>query len=367
VRQTTSRRLAGLAIGSLLLAWGCGAKFSLPTETPGGLVSGGTDYTFRGSLTGISDLTDVLITKSSGNQLLVTYGALRDTRDSCNAPGGSLPGGTVAMYPIFPRPGTPPLSIHFNGMWRPQLVAEGGQRIFIYDAGDTCFRYTDVSKYPHVYVYEIGNPSPVTSFVDTSWADIRGIAASSDRTVYVSGTVRVFELDEFLRRTLRHRDAIWRYREADGYRRDTGWSVQEGTGTGFVERQSGIAWGPPAHPFLWVADGGKQAVQKLEIEADSLSHGIYQFDGTQSGLRFQNVADVAVDDAGFVYVVDQGSARVLRYEDQGGAANFVQLVNSGKPEGSPALQSPICAAALDTMVYVGDPPSRAALRFERRK
>jgi sugar lactone lactonase YvrE len=259
------------------------------------------------------------------------------------------------------------LSIAFNGLYRPQHVAEGGGRLFVLDAGDTCQRFTNPNLAPRVVVYQIGTAAPTASFSDTNWAEIRGIAASSDRTVYLSGTFRVTEPDEFGRRTAHFRDGIWRYKESDNYERDFGWVVLEGSGTGFVSRNRGIAWGPASNPALWVADGEKQAVQKLTIETDSLSHGVYQFDGTQSGLRFQDLYGVTVDEDGYVYVADHGSARVLRYLDQGGSADFVQLVNTGKPAGAPLLRAPVAVAVLDTMVYTADPTLQAAPRFERHR
>lgn len=361
------RHLAlGIAAAALLAALGCGSKFSLPTESKGGNVPPDKAYTYRALLGSFTDLTDVHITRSSGKQLLILAGAAPDARADCAE--GPLPAGEALLYPIFARTGTPPLSVTFDGMWRPQLAAEGGGVLFIYDAGDTCLRSTQPDLAPHVYLYRIGTPSPVTSFSDTNWAEVRGIAASPDRTVYVSGTFRVLEPDEFGRRTLRFRDGIWRYREADGYaHRDFGWTVLEGSGTGFVSRQRGIAWGPSWDPHLWVADGEKQAIQKLRIETDSLSHGIYQFDGTTSGLRFQDPVDVAVDDSSYVHVVDRGSARVLRYFDAGFAAVYMQQVNLGILEGEPLLQAPVAAATLDTIVYVADPPNGAALRYERRR
>src|SRR5262249_6829887 len=163
-----------------------------------------------------------------------------------------------------------------------------------------------------------------TSFQDTNWAEVRGIAASSDRTVYVSGTFRIAEPDEFGRTTLHFRDGIWRYTEANGYGRDGNWSVLEGSGTGFGAHNKGMPWGRPSNPYLWVTDGEKQAVPKLLLEADSLSHGIYQFDGTQSGQRFQDPTDVTVDDEGNIFVVDRTPARILRYADLGGSAEFTQ-------------------------------------------
>lgn len=347
---------------------GCGSKFTLPTETPGGNVPPEDSYTFKGSLEGTADLTDVWITRSSGNQLLVVNGAEPDLRTTCDPPGiSTLPAGGVKLFPIFPRSGTPPLSVRFDGMWRPSLVAEGGGQLFVLDAGDTCFRDSRPDSAPRVVVYRIGEPAPIASFGDTNWAEVRGLAVSSDHTVYVSGTFRVLEPDEFNRRTKRFRDAIWRYKESDAYQRDTGWVVLEGTGIGFVAGQKGIAWGPSSAPYLWVADGDKQAVQKMAIETDSLSHGIYLFDGTESGQRFLDAVDVDVDGDGFVYVVDRGSARVVRYKDEGDNASFVQKVNLGILLGEPALVAPQSVAVFDTIVYVADPPSNAARRYERRR
>jgi len=362
------RRARSIALlGAVALAAGCGSKFTLPAQSTGGLVPAKDEYIYTGSLSGVAgNLTDVLITRSSGTQLLVAYGADPDTFPSCDAPGRNLPGGTLALYPIFPTPGQPPLSIHFDGLWRPQHMAEGGGRLFVLDAGDTCQRYTQPNLAPKILVYQIGTSTALTTFSDSNWAEVRGIAASDDRTVYVSGTFRVSEPDETGRHTLRFRDGIWRYKESNGYGRDGNWTVLEGSGTGFVSHNKGVAWGPKSNPFLWVTDGEKQAVQKLAIETDSLSHGIYQFDGTQSGLRFQDPYGVTVDDEGNIYIADRASGRVLRYADNGGSADFTQLVNTGKPVGAPILQLPVAVAVLDTMVYAADPPSHAALRFERR-
>ncbi len=363
------RAAAGLALAATL---GCGSKFELPTETKGGNVPPDKAFTFRGSVSPLAGITDVLITKSSGRQVLIARGAAPDARaaDSCRAMTAlPLPAGTLELYAIFPPPGSPPLSVGFNGMWRPQLVAENGGLLFVYDAGDTCACVCHPDSLPRVVAFEIGNAAPQFSFFDSLWADVRGIAASDDRTVYLSGTFRVRELDEFNRFTRRFRDAIWRYRDqgANNYARDTGWEVPEGTGVGFVTQPRGLSWGPPGDPHLWVADAGKQAVQKLRIEAGSEQHGIYAFDGTTSGQAFVDVFDVDVDDEGFLYPADRGSARVLRFADNGGGAEFVQLVNLGILQGEPRLVAPQRAAVADTIVYVADPPAAAAHRYERRK
>ena len=248
----------------------------------------------------VPSLTDVIITRSSGNQLLVARGANVDSRDSCNQV-SPLTSGTLELYPIFPQNGTPPISIAFNNLLRPRLLAENGGRLFVFDAGDTC-ACAEVDSIPRILGYQIGVSDPSFTIVDTSlalllnpslleregqkspWVDVRGIAVADDRTVYVSGTFKLLARDEFGRFTLQFAERIWRYEETapDVYTRDEDWEVLPGTGVGFIENHQGIAWGPADDPYLWVTDGGKQAVQKLEIETDPESHGVYAFDGTLS-------------------------------------------------------------------------------------
>lgn len=359
------------AATAVLLAQGCGDKFELPTESPGGFIPPDDSYTFKGSLQGVPEVTSVLITKSTGVQIMVARGALLDTRTDCSE--GQLPSGAAELFLIFPRDNEPPISITFDDLWRPQLLAENGGMFFIYDAGDTCACQCSPDSLPRILVYQAPDPAPRAVVFDSAWVQVRGLAVATDRTVYVSGTFRVRERDEFNRFTRRFRDGIWRYTEAltpagrDTFVRDEDWEVPEGSGTGFIKNQQGIAWGPPDNPFLWVADGEKQSVQKLVIEADSESHGIYQFDGTTSrDGRFLEPTDVQVDDEGFLYVVDRATARVERFLDEGGSATWVQKVNLGILSGEPALVAPIAVAVSDTIVYVSDPPSNAAHRYERR-
>jgi hypothetical protein len=375
------RILVALAVTVVtgVLVIGCGTKFELPTETPGGFVPPDSSYIFKGGLGGVPNVTDILITRSSGNQLMIVHGALPDTRDP-GCPDIVLPSGMVDLYPIFPPPGATPLSVRFDGMWRPQCVAEGGGILFAFDAGDTCAT-TATDSLPRIYGYQIGNPTPLFSFVDTTrlsdsakpripvWVGVRGLAVSSDRTVYVSGTLRVREPDERGAFSIRFRDRIFRYKEisAGNYVWDDEWEVLPGTGVGFIGDPRGIAWGPSDDPYLWVTDGEKQAIQKLRIETDSESHGIYAFDGTASGGRFLDPTDVDVDENGFIYVVDRGSARTLRYDDLGFQAEFIQQINLGTVTGEPLLRVPNRAAVLDTIYYVSDPSYQAALRYERRR
>lgn len=360
------------ALSAVLTLAGCGSKFELPSETKGGLVPPDDSFTFRGSVEPLAEVTDVLITRSSGKQTLVARGATRDTRapEVCRSPATpALPGGTLELYSIFPPPGAAPLSVSFNTLWRPQISAENGGLLFVFDAGDTCACVCHPDSLPRVVAYEIGNPAPQFSFYDSLWADVRGITASDDRTVYVTGAFRVRELDEFNRFTRRFRDGIWRYKDQGGrvYARDASWEVPEGTGVGFVTNPRGLAWGPPSDPHLWVADAGKQAVQKLRIETSSETHGVYAFDGVSSGAPFTDIFDVDVDEEGYLYCVDRGSARVLRFLDVGTGVDYVQRVNLGILTGEPALVAPERSAVSDTIVYVADPATDAARRYERRR
>ena len=361
--------LVAFALG--VAAGGCGSKFELPTETKGGFVPPDKSFTFRGSVAPLPGLTDILITRSSGKQVLVTRGAEADIRapEECRDAGAMpLSPGLLELYPIFPPPGSPPTSVQFNGLWRPRLTAENDGILYVFDAGDTCACVCSPDSLPRVVGYEIGNPAPQFTFFDSLWADVRGLAVSDDRTVYLAGTFRVRELDEFGRLTRRFRDAIWRYKNVSGntYQYDATWLVPEGTGVGFVTNPRGLAWGPPSDPHLFVADAGKQSVQKLRIETSVDEHGVFAFDGTSSGQAFLDVFDVDVDDAGFLYVVDRGTARALRFEDLLSGVQFVQLVNLGILQGEPLLMAPERSAVSDTIVYVGDPGAAAARRYERR-
>jgi hypothetical protein len=104
------------------------------------------------------------------------------------------------------------------------------------------------------------------------------------------------------------------------------------------------------------------------IEADSDGHGLYAFDGTSSGTRFTEPVDVDIDGNGNIFVIDRGSARVLRFLDELTGVSFFEegLVNRINNEKEPVLSVPTRGAVLDTIVYVSDPPNSALRRYERR-
>ena len=104
------------------------------------------------------------------------------------------------------------------------------------------------------------------------------------------------------------------------------------------------------------------------IETDANSHGLYAFDGTSSGERFSEPVDVDIDGFGNIFVIDRGSARVLRFFDEITQATFFEqgLVNRINNTAEPVLSVPSRGAVLDTIVYVSDPGNSALRRYERR-
>jgi hypothetical protein len=65
--------IAGLLAAAALALAGCGGKFSLPTETPGGDIPEKGSYAYTGSVRGLPHLTDVLLTRGTGSTVYVVY------------------------------------------------------------------------------------------------------------------------------------------------------------------------------------------------------------------------------------------------------------------------------------------------------
>jgi DNA-binding beta-propeller fold protein YncE len=70
-----------------------------------------------------------------------------------------------------------------------------------------------------------------------------------------------------------------------------------------------------------------------------------------------------VDSAGYVYMVDAGHQRVLRYDPDGG---FVQRVDWNIGEEKEPLARPVAVAADNRQVYIADRGAGQVLRFRRR-
>ena len=145
------------------------------------------------------------------------------------------------------------------------------------------------------------------------------------------------------------------------WHRDSTWVVEEGSGIGTVVDPRGLFWSGAGGAALYVADYGKNWVQKLSDSAPST--GFYQLDGGGTGAGFNGPTDVAVDLQGYVYVVDGGNRRVLRYAPD---ASFVQLVNVELDAQGQPLQVPVAVGCDDSLAYVADTQTGKVIRYKRR-
>ena len=347
------RRAPGLLVLAFLLA-GCGGKFSLPTETPGGVIPEKGSYAYTGSVRGMPHLTDVLLTRGTGSTIYVVY-------DSAN----------VRAFPRFFRGdgSTPPLSYTFTGMFKPIRIAQGPNRLFVLDAGDTTLMAADTSKAPGFLVYGLTGGTPTFALHDTSLAQVNGIAGDAQGNIYVSGVGKEFIRDDpqdSRRRTFKFVSRVYRYLVAQGYARDTHFFVDDGQGVGTVSNPGDIFVDPvTGAPYLYVADSGKDVVQRLTIQDnDGNPLPSTALDGAQSGTTFLNPTDFVADAPGFMYAVDTGNRRVVRYDADG---TYVQKVNIELDLDADSLHVPVAASVDDSLVYVADYQTGKVSSYKRRK
>jgi len=380
--------VAGLFAAAVMI--GCGAELPLPYEVPTGEIPPDDSYQVidvwrhdPGAGVDLSGIRDILITQGSGSQLFMVFN---------HGGAGLAPRGRVSAYP-FTRP-VPIVGIDFPGLFSPVAIASGGGYVFVLDQGDTCLgraeptagtcnapgwnnRVTNYDAYWRVRRYGLlGGITDTTTFTDTTVAFVQGVAADDQGRVYVSGTAIIYIVDpndsRFRTRTFQFR--VYRYIRGPRYpgvtppdrnmpgcdwHRDTTWVAEEGSGIGTLIDPRGLFWSGSTGPALYAADFGKSVAQRLSVNLPST--GLYALDGADSGQPFTGPTDVAVDLAGFVYVLDAGTRRVVRHSPAG---SFVQVVNFSGQDGD-SLADPVSAAVNDSMVYVGDATGKV-IRYKRR-
>jgi hypothetical protein len=372
------RLLLPCAALAAALTAGCGADFELPTETSGRDIPADSSYGMIATWTGMTGVADILLTQGVGSQLFILF----------NTGGtGLAPRGTVREYPLV-RPDAY-ADREFRGLFNPVALAAGNNRIFVLDQGDTAIAHTnpftaawddtiwDLSAYWRVREYGLLGGDTLSSFTDTTLAWVTGVAADAQNNVYVGGVaILTLPNQNDPRLTFRlFQYRIYKYKPvpagtapdpnmpgAVGYRRDDTFEIEEGSGVGSVVDPRGLTWSAAAGHALYASDYGKNWVQKLYDTG--LNQGYYALDGQQTGTPFQGPLDVAVDLRGYVYAVDGGNRRVVRYDpDQ----NFIQRVDIEPDASNRPLQQPVCLAADDSLVYVGDPQTAQVVRYRRRK
>jgi DNA-binding beta-propeller fold protein YncE len=389
---------AAAALGGLV--GGCGTSYKLPTEIRAKSAAGQSTYqkidTWKN---GMENIQDILLTPG-GELFLVFQDPVTRT-------------GEVRQYP---QSKAQPLSTNFPGLLNPTAICSGGNRIFVLDEGDSSvartnlsafypgttedscgylaevdadvnrtpvpafgFRrpITDLTRYWHVREYQLDG-KPLSSFTDTNFVWVTGVAADAAGRVYVAGIIIYCRVDPFspLVRTLEYRYRIRRYEPgaddrfvvtdlgSSSWRRDPSYVLLDGTGFGSAKDPRGMQWGLSQGPALYFADRGNNQAQRYGDPVGGPSSFKLDFGGAGPDNRqLSQPVDVSVDSAGYLYVVDEGNQRVLRYDPDG---NFVQRVDWNVGEVQEPLARPVAVAVDNRQVYIADRGAAQVLRFRRR-
>jgi hypothetical protein len=349
-------RLA-LALAAVLglAAAGCGGQFTLPEESTGGVIPEAGSYAYIGSLTGLGGLTDVLLTRGTGSALYIVS-------DSS----------TVRQYPrFFSRGGTTaPVGGIFTGHVKPIKICQGPNLLYVLDAGDTLLAQSDATKGPGFLRYALTGGAPTFTVRDTALAEVRGIAADPAGNVYVSCVAKEFIPDDPQdprRRTYKYVSRIYRYIAALGFARDPEFYVGDGQGLGIVFEPGDVFFRARGGvDYLYVADTGKDLGQRLEVVDDNLGESLpsLAIDGISTGTNVLLPPDMVADDLGFIYLVDRGNRRVLRFDELG---TYVQKVNIELDLDDDSLHVPIAVSVDDTLAYVADHLTGKVTSYKKRK
>lgn len=380
MRRSLASMAIALVAGATLLA-GCGTQFPLPTETSQGrLVPSDHSYQMVATWTGMDGIADILLTQGAGTQLFMLF----------QRPGaGTASRGAVYGFALKARPPVPaPLpGIEFRGLFNPHALCAGAGSVFVLDQGDTALArdqaaglVSDLGLYWRVRQFGLLGGDTTSTFTDTTFATVQGIAADDQGRVYVAGSAIVLVPDpqddhirtrQFLYRIFRYLPVTPGSAPADPYMpgtdrwvRDVNYKVEEGSGVGTVTDPRGLYWvtgSATGGSALLAADYGKDWAQKLSDVMSSTAY--FQIDAGRDTV-LDRPEDVTADFNGFIYVADTGNGRVLRYDPFGA---YVQKVNVELDSDQAPLVNPVAVAADDSLVYVADRAAGKVIRYERRK
>ena len=390
---------AGVLLLMMFLAQGCGSKFELPTErrTPTPIPTD-KSYAMLATWRNFTDVQDILLTQGPGSQLFFLF-------NHGGSGGPAAPRGEVKLY-AFSNPieiGAP----YFNrplSLFNPVALSSAQNKLFVLDAGDTCLAKFDPARgtceadrdttssqgRPHpsivldyratwrVREFGLGGGDTLSTFTDTTLAQVFGISSDDQGYVYVSAIAAVLDTDQVDARirTRKFTSRIFRYARgpryagivpADRYmpganwHRDTTWLVQAGSGASSVDDPRGLALSRNGAPSLVIADRGNNDVKTVSIAQPNV--GFAKMDGSTTGANFDAPVAVASDLQGYVYIVDRNNKRVLRYDSIG---NFIQLINVEKNADGLALADPVAVGVDDSLAYVADRGRGQVIRFKRR-
>jgi DNA-binding beta-propeller fold protein YncE len=295
----------------IALAPACGGKYEKPTETPGGLVPIAGSYSHIGRYEGFEAATDfsiafglLFIAYESQGEVLVYYNTGRQNH-----------------------------GIDFSAPAHPRLVAAGGRRVAVADAGAM-----------RISVFDWAGGDTLFSFRDPDWVEFGGIALDDRGNVYVSDAARNFV----------------RSYTPQGKRRFAIDLADSGFGVGHVLSPRGLYVDGQT---LLIAESGDQKNQVQRIDINTPQQGILFSDEVPflrsfvdtSGNRIPlaRPVDVAADTLGSIFVLDQGQAvpRIFKYDSEG---RFVASVNALTENAADSLVFPVCVDTYLEDVYALD-------------
>lgn len=391
------RRFTPFLLAILIgLVSSCGSQFELPTERRvAATVPDDKSYAMLATWKGMDGIQDILITRGRGSQMFMLF-------NHGGSGGPATPRGEVRLYPFTtPNPIGPPFFDAPRTLFNPVAVNSAENKLFVLDEGDSCMakfdpeRGTcepdparngrpnivyDYSAIWRVREYPITGGDTISTFTDTTFAFVHGISADDRGYVYVSGLAVVLDtstVDPRIR-TRQFVSRIYRYSRGPRYpgvvpndiympgadwHRDSTWMVVNGSGASSVQDARGITWAPIQGGAVFVADRGNNKAKLIGTLARDV--GISRMDGseTPTGTSFSLPTNVAVDEAGFLYVVDRGNQRVLRYDTYGG---YIQDVNVENNSDNLPLLDPVAIGVDDSLAYVADQGRGQVIRFKRR-
>lgn len=399
-----------LALAALAPLAGCGTSFKLPTERPRNIgVPTDSSYAMIATWTGLDNIRDVLLTQGSGTQLFVLFNDGQVATLPPTAP--VTPHGEVRLYAMSkPTIIGAPYFLPLTGLYNPIAVASAQNRLFVLDLGDSCkarydarrgtcqpdpdttsatghpFRHQvfDYSAIWRVREFSLAGGDTMTTFTDTTFANVAGLAAGEDGFVYVSGTVAVLDTNALDQRdrTKKFASRVYRYARGPRYtglvpdalnrdpnmpgcnwHRDTTWVVLDGAGTASVFDPAGLYYSRWDGQSLFIADRGNGAAKSVSVATNDL--GLIKTDGSTTGANFLLPDDVFADLDGYFYVLDRGNRRVLRYDARTG--EYIQRVDVENNAQNEPLLDPISIAADDSLVFVADHDRGKLVKFKRRK
>jgi hypothetical protein len=398
------RRLLACLLLALLaiVPLGCGGTFALPTEHPKQVVPTDQSYAMLATWKGMDGVQDLIITQGQGNQLFVLF------NDGVQgAPTDPIqPHGAVKLFPLTnPNPIGPPYFEPMQSLFKPVAIAAGRNRMFVLDQGDSCMAKYDARRltceadpetsiatgHPYrsqifnyaatwrVREYTLGGGDTISTFTDTTVAQPYGIAVDDAGRIYVS-CIAVFLDSLQTNKSIRTRKFVSRvYRYVPGQRypgvldpnmlgtsswyRDSTWTVLDGSGSSSISDARGIFIPHQGADPLYIADRGNNAAKAVSSEIAELP--ILKVDGQETGASFNHPEGIAVDLAGFFYVVDRDNKRVLRYSSV--PATYVQRVDVELNSDGLPLADPIRIAVDDSLAYIGDRGRGQIIRYKRRQ